>query len=289
VTQAPKKRGLGRGLDALLRPAGGDVRSLPVGQLHPNRFQPRRDFEPAALAELATSIRAQGLVQPIVVTPEHDGSYTIVAGERRWRAAQEAGLEQVPVVVREVRDDRHLLELALVENLQRSDLNPIEEALAFQSLQDEFGVSQDEIANRVGKGRSTIANSLRLLNLPDGVQGLLRAGRLTAGQARPLLALGKAAEQVALADRAVAEGLSAREIEALVAAKRQPTPKPRKSTGTARDVHSAAAEERLTKLLQTRVEIQRRRSGGGLVKIHFFSEEDLMRLYDRLVAGDDVE
>jgi ParB family chromosome partitioning protein len=287
VSAPTKRRGLGRGLDALLGPSATDVRSLPVSQLRPNRFQPRRDFDPAALAELATSIRAQGLVQPIIVTRDDGGMFTIVAGERRWRAAQEAGLEEVPVVVREVRDDRHLLELALVENLQRSDLNPIEEALAFRSLQDEFGIGQDEIASRVGKGRSTIANSLRLLNLPDHVQALLRAGRLTAGQARPLLSLGKAAEQVALADRAVAEGLSARELEALAAAARQPRGPKKPASTPARDVHSAAAEEQLTRRLQTKVQIRRRRDGGGLVMIHFFSEEDLMRLYDRLIAGDE--
>ncbi len=287
---APKRRGLGRGLDALLKPATADVRTLPVAQLHPNRFQPRRDFDPVALAELATSIRAQGLVQPIVVTPDHEnGTYTIIAGERRWRAAQEAGLEQVPVAVRAVRDDRQLLELALVENLQRSDLNPIEEALAFQSLQDEFAIPQEEIASRVGKGRSTIANSLRLLNLPDHVQALLRSGRLTAGQARPLLSLGKAAEQVALADRAVAEGLSARELEALAAAARAPQPaRPRGAAVREGDVHTTAAAEQLTRRLQTRVEIRRRRRGGGVVQIHFFSEEDLMRLYDRLIAAEEA-
>ncbi|HET9767889.1 MAG TPA: ParB/RepB/Spo0J family partition protein [Thermoanaerobaculia bacterium] len=285
---APTKRhGLGRGLDALLPPAGADVRTLPVDRLRPNRFQPRRDFEPEALAELAASIRSQGVVQPIVVKPEAGGVYTIVAGERRWRAAQQAGLEQVPVVVHEVRDDRHLLELALVENLQRSDLNPIEEALAFQSLQNELGLSQDDIASRVGKSRPTISNSLRLLNLPAQVQEMMRTGRLTAGQAKPLLALGKAAQQVALAERAVAEGLSARQLEALAAAARKGET-PREAVAAAPDVHSAAAAERLTRHLQTKVEIHRRRAGGGLLQIHFFSEEDLMRLYDRLIAAEDA-
>ncbi|HXT19728.1 MAG TPA: ParB/RepB/Spo0J family partition protein [Thermoanaerobaculia bacterium] len=286
MTAAPKRRGLGRGLDALLRPAASDVRSLATTQLRPNRFQPRRDFDPEALGELAASIRTQGLVQPIVVTPDGDGGYTIVAGERRWRAAQEAGLQQVPVVVHDVRDDRHLLELALVENLQRSDLNPIEEALAFQSLQEEFGLGHEEIAARVGKSRPAISNSLRLLNLPTNVQELLRAGRLTAGQARPLLALGKAADQVALAERAVAEGLSARQLEALAAKGRVKATK-RKSKPTPADVHTAAAAERLTRRLRTKVEIRRRRSGRGVLQIHFFSEEDLMRLYDRLIAGED--
>ena len=283
---AARRHGLGRGLDALLRPAASDVRALSIAQLRPNRFQPRRDFDPEALAELAASIRAQGLVQPIVVTPDNDGGYTIVAGERRWRAAQEAGLEQVPVVVHDVRDDRHLLELALVENLQRSDLNPIEEALAFQSLQEEFGLGHEEIATRVGKSRPAISNSLRLLNLPARVQELMRAGRLTAGQARPLLALGKASDQVALAERTVAEGLSARQLEALATKGRGKAAK-RKAKPTPAEANTAAAAERLTRRLQTKVEIRRRRNGGGLLQIHFFSEEDLMRLYDRLIAGED--
>lgn len=277
-----KRRGLGRGLDALIEPPKAEVRSLPVAQLAPNRFQPRRDFDPAALAELADSIRAQGVVQPVVVTPGEDGRYVIIAGERRWRAAQQAGLTELPVVVREVADDRELLELALVENLQRSDLNPIEEALAFQALAEELGNSQEEIARRVGKARATISNSLRLLNLDDAVQALLRSGRLTAGQARPLLALSRPADQVALAERAAREGLSARQLEALVAA---PAAAAKRRQSPPADVHAAAAAERLTRRLQTRVEIRKRRRGGGVVEIHFHSEEELMRLFDRLVDG----
>jgi ParB family chromosome partitioning protein len=196
-----------------------------------------------------------------------------------------AGLAQVPVVVREVTDDRQLLELALVENLQRSELNPIEEALAYQALADEFGHSQEEIAQRVGKARPTIANSLRLLNLHPAAQALVRAGKLTAGQARPLLAVHRPADQVALAERAVREGLSARQLESLAA---EP-PARRKRPGTpTTDVHSAAAAERLTRRLQTRVEIRRKRRGGGVVHIHFHSEEELMRLFDRLVDGGEV-
>jgi ParB family chromosome partitioning protein len=279
-----KRRGLGRGLDALLEPPRAEVRSLPVGQLTPNRFQPRRDFDAATLAELADSIRAQGVVQPVIVTPGEGGRYVIIAGERRWRAAQQAGLAEVPVVVREVSDDRQLLELALVENLQRSDLNPIEEAVAYQSLAEEFGHSQEEIARHVGKARPTIANSLRLLNLQPEVQGLLRTGRLTAGQARPLLALARRDEQVALAERAAREGLSARQLEAMVA---EPPPPAKRRGEPPTDVHGAAAAERLTRRLQTRVEIKRRRRGGGVVEIHFHSEEELMRLFDRLVAGDE--
>jgi len=286
-----KRRALGRGLDSLIKPAAAsEVRTLRVSELKPNRFQPRRDFEPAALQELADSIRAQGLVQPIVVAPDTDGGFTIVAGERRWRAAQLAGLEQVPVAMREVRDDRHRLELALVENLQRSDLNSVEEALAFQALQQDFGLSQEEIATRVGKSRPAVSNSLRLLNLPQSVLTLMRTGKLTAGQARPLLGLGKPAAQQALAERAVKERLSAREIEALVARQTGKAPdRPARRRGAPQDVHTAAAADRLTRRLQTKVEIRRRKTGGGTLQIHFFSEEDLMRLYDRLVAGGEEE
>ena len=154
-----KKRGLGRGLDALLEPSAAPIRSLSLGDLAPNRYQPRSDFDDAGLEELAESIRTQGVVQPIVVTPgRSDGKFTIIAGERRWRAARRAGLQEVPVVVRELESDRQLLEMALVENLQRSDLNPVEEGEAYRSLRDSFGLSQEEIARQVGKARSTISN-----------------------------------------------------------------------------------------------------------------------------------
>lgn len=273
-----KRRGLGRGLSALLPSATEEVRSLAVTQLVPSRRQPRSRFDDAGLDELAESIRAQGLIQPIVVTPLSSDNYTIIAGERRWRAAQRAGLATVPVVVRAVRDDRQLLELALVENLQRADLDPIEEAEAFQALLADFGLSHEEVAQRVGRSRSAISNALRLLRLPESVRELLRTGALTAGQARPLLALDDAAEIERLAQRIVAEGLSARAVEELAAprgggARRRARPELEPNT--------AAAAERLTQRLQTRVEIERR-GKGGVIKIHFHSEEELMRLFDRL-------
>jgi ParB family chromosome partitioning protein len=279
-----KKRGLGRGLDSLIEKVEAQpeesVKTLPVTRLHPNRFQPRVRFDEAAIEDLAASVRAQGIIQPLVVTPEGDG-YAIIAGERRWRAAQKAGLESVPVVIRQVADDRELLELALVENLQRSDLDPIEEAEAYAALQEKFGLSQEEVATRVGKARTTVTNALRLLRLPDEVLDLLREGRLTAGQARPLLGLQEIDEQIHLADRAVRDGLSAREIERLVAAPREERPKPKKPDRPV-EVHTAAAEERLTRRLQTRVEIKRQGKGGHL-RLHFHSEEELMRLFDVLI------
>jgi ParB family transcriptional regulator, chromosome partitioning protein len=285
-----KKRGLGRGLDALLQKEAvaepspeAPVQSLPVTSLRPNRFQPRTEFSEAAIEELAESIRAQGVIQPLVVAPEAGGLYTIIAGERRWRASRRAGLETVPVVVRPVSGDRELLELALVENLQRSDLNPLEEAEAYLALQEKFGLSQEEIAGRVGKARTTVTNSLRLLRLPEEVQELLRGGQLTMGQARPLLGLATAEEQILLAERAVREGLSARDLEREAA----PREKPPKKLAKPVEVNTAAAEEKLTRRLQTKVEI-RRRGTGGLLQVHFHSEEELMRLYDLLMERGDI-
>ncbi|MCP4204870.1 MAG: ParB/RepB/Spo0J family partition protein [bacterium] len=283
-----KRRGLGRGLDALLgaepkaldeaAPAAGV--GISVDQLEPNRFQPRSAFDDAGLDELAESIRAQGVVQPIVVTPKGPDSYTIVAGERRWRAARRAGLEKVPVVVRQIDDDRQLLELALVENVQRADLNAIEEAEAYRMLGERFELSQEEIAGRVGKGRTTVTNALRLLRLPETIQDFIRDGSLTAGQARPLLAIPDPSRQIEIAERAIAEGLTARDLEAL-AARPKAAARARKRRKEL-DVHTRAAMERLTQDLQTKVEIALKKR-GGTIRIHFHSEEELIRLYDRLM------
>ncbi len=280
-----RKRSLGRGLDALLPKTAPVVEprsptSLPIHQLEPNQNQPRERFDEESLAELAESIRAKGLIQPLVVTPGEEGRYTIVAGERRWRAASLAGLTELPVVVRQVVDSQDLLELALVENLQRSDLDPVEEAVAYKRLRDEFGLSQQEIAGKVGKSRPTIANALRLLNLPEGVLEMMRAGELTAGQARPLLALGSADEQLSMAREARRNSLTARDLELMTGAAEKPA---RKRTRTVQEVHAAAAAERLTQSLQTKVEILRK-GRGGQVRVHFHSEEELMRIYDLMVG-----
>ena len=287
---ATRRRGLGRGLDALLGGQSGQtetralpesgVASLDVDQLEPNRYQPRSYFDETGLEELAESIRHQGDVQPNVVTPRGEDRYTIIAGERRWRAARRAGLRQVPVVLRQVADDRQILELALVENVQRADLNAVEEAEAYRTLGETFDLSQEEIAARVGKGRTTVTNAIRLLRLPRAIQDLIREGRLTAGQARPLLAIPDAKKQLETAERAVRDGLTARDLEALAAA-------PRKAeTGKAKkkelDVNSRAAVEHLTRVLQTQVDIVRRKRGGTL-HIRFHSEEELIRLYDLLI------
>jgi ParB family chromosome partitioning protein len=280
-----KKRGLGRGLDALLEPSAAPVRTLTLGELAPNRYQPRSDFDDAGLEELAESIRRQGVVQPIVVTPGSDGKFTIIAGERRWRAARRAGLLEVPVVIRELESDQQLLEMALVENLQRSDLNPVEEGEAYRSLKDSFGLSQEEIARQVGKARSTISNAVRLLSLPDEIQEMLRDGRLAAGQARPLLALEETERQLELARKAVKLGLTARQLEELAGDRKKPQAK---KPSMAQDPDTRAAAERLTRRLQTKVEI-RRKGKGGTVRLYFHTEEELMRLYEFLLqpGGED--
>lgn len=297
-----KKGGLGRGLGALIQekterapepapdasatPAdAGPAASptvLPIERLLPNRLQPRTRFDDDQLEELAESIRAQGIIQPLIVAATGDETYLIVAGERRWRAARRAGLTEVPVVIREVNDDRHLLELALVENLQRADLNPIEEAEALLALQG-FGLQHEEIASRVGKSRSSVSNSLRLLRLPEDVRDLMRSGALTAGQARPLLALASEEAQVALAERAVSESLSARDLERIAAEPQKAEEKKAAKAKPPIDGNTAAALETLTRKLQTRIEI-RRRGKGGQLQVHFHSEEELMRLYDLLMG-----
>ncbi|MEM6792467.1 MAG: ParB/RepB/Spo0J family partition protein [Acidobacteriota bacterium] len=287
-----KRRGLGRGLNALLgeEPARKETAErsqtdLPVEKLEPNRFQPRTHFEQSGLDELAESIRKQGIVQPIVVTPKGEDRFTIVAGERRWRASQKAGLKKVPVVIRHVNDDQQLLELALVENIQRADLNPVEEAEAYRTLGESFGLSQEEIASRVGKGRTTVTNFLRLLRLPAAVQDLMREGRLSAGRARPLLSLPDAEQQIEIAEKAVREGLTARDLEALVSSPRGKASQRAEKKPQEVDVHTREAIDKLTQSLQTRVDIKRKKR-GGTVSIHFHSEEELIRLYDRLIGGD---
>ena len=275
-----RKGGLGRGLDALLEVEESGVQSVAVEELTPNRMQPRADFDDVGMEELAESIRRQGVVQPVIVTPGAGGGFTSVAGERRWRAARQAGLAEIPVVVREVEDDRQLLEMALVENLQRADLNAVEEAEAFRSLHDTFGLSQEEIGVQVGKSRAAVGNALRLLALPQEILDMLRSGRLTAGQARPLLGVASLEEQVGLARRAGREGLTPRQLEALTREEKKPR---RRRKSVTMDPDTAAAAERLTRKLQTKVEIWRR-GNGGTVRLHFHSEEELMRLYDLLLS-----
>jgi ParB family chromosome partitioning protein len=283
MSPSARRKALGKGLSALLPepkaapadPAGAS--EVAVDRLEANPWQPRSAMDPGRLGELAESIRHSGVVQPILVRPR-GSRFQIVAGERRWRAARKAGLATVPVVVREVPDDE-LLELALVENIQRQELTPLEEAQAFQRLQAEFHLTQDEIARRVGRDRSTVANTLRLLRLPRELRDLVAAGRLDAGHARALLALSRAEEQVELGREAARKGLSVREVERRVALVRAPRGG---SGGSRKDANTRAAEERLKAALGTRVELQRRGRGGTL-RIAFNSEAELQRLFDLLV------
>lgn len=275
------KQALGRGLSALLPgpdvPRGTYDREAEIGRLIPNRFQPRRQFAPEALAELAESIRKQGVVQPIVVTPR-GAKLEIVAGERRWRAAQLAGLERVPVVVREAVSDRELLELALVENLQREDLNPIESAEAYARLREEFHLTQENIAERVGKDRATVANALRLLKLPATIREMVRDGLLSGGHAKALLPLGSPDEQEALAREALRRDLSVRQTERRAS---RMIEGPGVHHERRRDPFTRDAEEKLSRRLRTKVRIVRRRRGGE-IQIHFGSEEELIGLHERL-------
>lgn len=279
-----KRQALGRGLRALIPEPGGEEARGPaaasevgVSELEPNPFQPRSAIDPVRLAELSASIRASGIVQPILVRRRGE-RYQIIAGERRWRAAQAAGLASVPVHVREVADEQ-LLELALVENVQRQELSPLEEAQAFQRLQAELGLTQEEIARRVGRDRTTIANTLRLLRLPRELRELVAAGRLDAGHARALLALERAEDQLALGREAARKGLSVREVERRVALARAPRGE---RTARRKEPNTAAAEERLRRALGTRVLIGRRGKGGA-IRLLFKSEGELQRLYELLL------
>jgi ParB family chromosome partitioning protein len=280
-----KRKALGKGLSALLPdpdPSPGDAselaREMAVDALEPNPHQPRTILGEPGLQELERSIRESGIVQPIVVRRRGD-RYQIVAGERRWRAAQRAGLETVPVTVREVPDER-LLEMAIVENVQREDLSPLEEAAAYQRLQDELGLSQEDVARKVGKDRSTVANTIRLLRLPPEVRELLKAERLSAGHGRALLALERAEDQVQLAREAARKGLSVRDVESRVTALRTPSPAREKGR---KDPNTKAAEERLKGILGTRVEISRRGAKGTL-HIPFGSEAELNRIFELLLS-----
>jgi ParB family chromosome partitioning protein len=280
-----QKQALGRGLSALLPgreqvPRETGAREVEIGHLIPNRFQPRRDFSEAGLAELAASIREQGIVQPIVVTPRGE-KLEIVAGERRWRAAAIAGLTKVPVVLRERQSETDLLEVALVENLQREDLNPLDAAEAYARLKDEFRLSHERIADRVGKDRTTISNALRLLKLPSSVRDRVRSGLLSGGHARALASLTSADDQERLAEEIVRRGLSVRQAEKRVASFGGADKLRREHR---RDPFTRDAEEKLSRRLRSRVRIVRRRRGGR-VEIAFGSEEELIGLYERLARA----
>jgi ParB family chromosome partitioning protein len=279
-------KGLGRGLDALLgtatgapAAAGEALATLPLDALQPGRYQPRASIPPESLAELAESIKAQGVMQPILARPLGPGRYEIVAGERRWRAARMAGLSAVPALVREV-PDRDVLAMALIENMQREDLNPLEEAAGVRRLTEEFGLTHAQIAEALGRSRAAISNALRLLDLAPPVQALLREGKLDMGHARALLAL-PALKQIELAREAAAKQLSVRQVEQRVAAlARRPAP-PARHHGVDRDV--ARLEEEWSQRLGTTVRIRSgSRPGAGRLEIHYSTLEQLDALLQKL-------
>jgi ParB family chromosome partitioning protein len=282
---AEKRPALGRGLSALIpdtaASASSGERALDVDTdlLRPNKFQPRTSMDDTAIDALARSIRSNGIIQPIVVR-KVDGGYEIVAGERRWRASQRAGLLKVPVVVRDIPEDR-LLAAALIENIQREDLNPMEEAHAYRRLVDEYHLTQEQIADAVGRDRSSVANYLRLLKLPQEVRANVGSGALSMGHARALLSLPDEAAQLRVGRDVVARTLSVRETEALV---KKATSPPVAKAAPDKDVHTRAAEERLRFALGTPVRIARK-GKGGRIEIDFGSEDELQRLFEALTDG----
>jgi ParB family transcriptional regulator, chromosome partitioning protein len=290
--------GLGRGLGALIptggalsTAAGSSLTELPVAAVIPNRFQPREHFDEEALASLTASIREMGVLQPILVRPAVDDQYEIIAGERRWRAAKRAGLQHIPAIVREV-EDTAALEHALVENLHRQDLNPLEEAAAYQQLMEDFGLTQEAVAQRVGRSRSAVANTLRLFQLPPSLQRMIADGRLTAGHARALLATPDRDLQEELADEILNRGLSVRDIEQLVKERLAPKPDPvpdptpaaRATPGSARPAAALREpavlelEELLSARLNTRVSVSLSGKRGRVV-VEFADLDDLERIY----------
>lgn len=285
----PRRAGLGRGLSALMADvelvpgaAAKAPQTLPVEQIIPNPDQPRRQFNPDALKELAASLRNRGVLQPLIVRPHptEPDLYQIVAGERRWRAAQIAQLHELPVLIREL-DDTEVLEVALIENIQRADLNPIEEAASFRQLMDRFGHTQERLAEALDKSRSHISNLLRLLNLPEQVQGFVRDGKLTAGHARALIT---APDPVAMARKVIERNLSVRETEALARQATQPKPEtPR--IRSEKDADTLALESDLSAQLKMRVRIEHAGQGGGRMTITYRDLDQLDRLCQALGGG----
>ncbi len=287
-----KKRGLGRGLGALIQTseAGIDtglqtdtgLQIVPLANIKPNPHQPRSVMDEGKLAELAASIKEHGLIQPLIVTQTEEG-YTLIAGERRWRASQLAKLTEVPVVVKEA-TPQAMLELAIIENIQRADLNPLEEAYAYQQLMDEFGLTQEEVAQRVGKGRSTVANLVRLTNLPRNIQQAVTDGRISGAHARALLPLPTPEAQTSAMTQIISLSLSVRQTESLVKkllAAKKPQPKPKKTL----PAELVALQTQFEQSLGTHVNIQKSGKGGKVV-IHYYSDEELQGIYEAIVGDE---
>jgi ParB family transcriptional regulator, chromosome partitioning protein len=295
ATDQPRKA-LGKGLDALLRSnktapsvvstepvavTGPGPLLVPIGDIQPNPLQPRTVFQAERLAELAQSIRENGIIQPLVVRKAAVG-YQLIAGERRWRAARMANLERVPVVVQDFADER-LMEITLIENIQREDLNPIEVAHAFDRLAKEFQLSHEQIAQRTGKDRTTITNMMRLLRLPQDIQLLLAEHRLSMGHARAILGLPTPELQIEVAERTTAEGLSVRQVERLVQKMSEPR-EPKPAAEAALDPNVKAAIQELERVLGTRVRLTEKSENRGRIEIEYYSMDDLTRIYETIVG-----
>lgn len=278
---------LGKGLEALLgsvsAPAGKteenqeSVQTLSINQIDPNPYQPRQDFNEEELQELADSIALHGVIQPILVTPNGQGRYTLVAGERRWRASRKAGLSEIPAIIRSM-DDRSLRELALIENLQRVNLNPVEEAESIALLMKEYGLTQENVSERVGKSRSAIANALRLLSLPSPILQFLRDGKLSSGHARAVLSVPGEEKQIAFANEILAQGYSVRQAEKKAKLWKEGVDESKTSKREALDLHLRSAQEQLQQRLGTKVEFTGTPEKGK-ISISYFSAEELERLY----------
>lgn len=277
---ATKKGGLGKGLDAIFAENDTEDRNaavaLKISEIEPNRAQPRKDFNDEALAELADSISQHGVLQPLLVRPIFGGGYQIVAGERRWRAARMAGISEVPAVIREM-SDSEVMELALIENLQREDLNPLEEAQGYQSLMDTYGLTQEEVSKTVGKSRPTVANALRLLNLPQQILDMVHAGTLSAGHARTLLSFQNPEEMLKAAKLAVEQGISVRELEKM-SKKANERPGAKQPTKEKRRIrYFSEVELALNEHLGRKVQVSGTKK-RGVLQIEFYGEQDLSDL-----------
>ena len=292
------RRGLGRGLSSLIpttppatpeqqAPEEPGVQRISLDDISPNPSQPRQTFEPEALAELAASIKEHGLIQPIIVThaePDAPTPFFIIAGERRWRAPKLAGLQEVPVIIKDA-TPQAMLELALVENLQRSDLNPLEEAAAYETLINDFGLTQAQVAEKVGKSRTAVANTIRLLQLPDEVKQAVLEGQIREGHARALLGLSDDQVMVEAMKLVINRGLSVRQTEELVRRLNTPAPEPEPDDDLSNSPETKAIEDRLRERLGTKVTLYRTRKGGRIV-IHYFSEEELADLYEKIIGDE---
>lgn len=285
-----KKKGLGKGLDALfednsydLEPQSGGETLLRLSQIEPDKNQPRKFFDEAALEELAASIKEHGLIQPIIVSPLEDDRYRIIAGERRWRACRLAGLEEVPALVREY-TAQEISEVSLIENLQREDLNPIEEALGYRNLMEVYGMTQEKIAQTVSKSRSAIANTLRLLTLPEQILDFIKTGELSAGHARTLIGLDDADQQLALANKMITDELSVRQAEELVKkSKKEPKVAPPTDPAVAQAIKEL--ETRAASGVGNKVSIRHKPNNKGKVEIQYHSVSELEKIIEILEGG----